>query len=281
MDHDREIVLVTGVSSAIGNACATLLAKKGFGTYAACRDPARYEKKADEFFELLPMDLSDDSSVTKAVAALLAKEGKIDHLVFCGEVGLVGSVEGCSIDEARNQIEADYLGALRLIKALLPSMREKGSGRILILSSLAAKIGLPFVSHYSAVARGLEALVESLRIETRPFGIEACSLELGVFRAAFPDSPWTASVQEKEAHYREAREVLERSSKRIARAAGLGPFAAAKAACALLGRKRLPGRKSIAPLPVRIAVLAKRLLPESLFERYVSRLVSRIERKEH
>lgn len=279
MEHREEIVLVTGAASGIGNACATYLAKKGYRTYGTCREPSKYEKKADEYFDLLQMDIVDDTSVAKAGESLLAKEGRIDHLVCCAGMGLVGSIEECSLAEARLQFETDYFGTLRTIKTFLPSMREAGSGRIIVATSLAALIGLPFIAHYSAAKRGLEALVESLRYEASPFGIQVCALELGPFKTAFSESLVIAGSHEEEKPYHKAKESLLRTHERE-KAEGNAPLAAAKAVYALLeGRHRMPAHRRVGPFSLRLSVLGRRLLATSVSESFIRKLFYTTERK--
>jgi NAD(P)-dependent dehydrogenase (short-subunit alcohol dehydrogenase family) len=265
MEHREETVFVTGASSGIGNACATYLAKKGYRTYGAFREPAKFKKKADEYFDLVQMDIADDASVSKAAEALLSKEGRIDHLVCCAGTFLVGSIEDCTIEAARRQLEIDYFGTLRTIKAFLPSMREAGTGRIVVSSSMIALVGLPFIAHYSAAKRGLEALVDSLRRETEKFGIEACILEIGPFRTSLTEPELTS--EDEDSPYRDAQEAFIKNGQRREEAGeGIIPLEAAKAVHALLRAKRMPARKSVGPLGLRSAVFAKRLLPPSLYE---------------
>ena len=125
----RASLVVTGASSGIGNACATFLAKKGNRVYGTCRDPASYGRKADEFFEMLPMELTDTASVVKAAARQdYSAERKVDALVCCAGSGLIGSIEDSSIEEAESMMDVNYLGTLRAIKAFLPGMRGRGKG---------------------------------------------------------------------------------------------------------------------------------------------------------
>ena len=90
MEHQERVVFVTGASSGYGNACATYLAKKGFKTYASCGDPAQYDRKADEFFELVQMNCVEDDSVAAAAKLVLSKEGHVDHIVLCPGLGSIG-----------------------------------------------------------------------------------------------------------------------------------------------------------------------------------------------
>ena len=189
MEHREKIVLVTGVSEEIGNACATFAAKRGFKTYGSCPNPASYEKKADEFFELIQMNVEDDASVARAAEVLLAKEKCIDALVCCSGKGFLSSIEDCSFEEVRLLFESNLYSAIRTIKAFLPAMREARSGRIVVAAPLAAGSRLPGLGLCSAAARAVEAVIDALRVEIGPYGIQACVLEVGPIRAIFPGFP--------------------------------------------------------------------------------------------
>ena len=112
MEKRQSVVVVTGASSGIGNACATVLAKKGERVYGACRAPASYARKADEFFELVAMDLLDGNSINKAAEKILAAEGRVDALICCAGSGLVGSVEDVGLDEAEALMDLNFFGTL-------------------------------------------------------------------------------------------------------------------------------------------------------------------------
>jgi NAD(P)-dependent dehydrogenase (short-subunit alcohol dehydrogenase family) len=234
MEHREAIALVTGASSEIGNACATYLAKKGLKTYGSFREPSRYEKKADEFFELLELDELDESSTVRAAESLLGKEGHIDQLVCCVESGAAGTIAESTIDDARLRMDSEYLGTLSIIKAFLPSMRDAGSGRIIIVSSLFENLGLPFGKRCSAAARALEGLAESLRRETSAYGVAVCHLQIG---------------RRKQEHEGRAE-----------------AFAAAKVAHALLCGHHMPARRFVACPALRLAAIGKRFLPTISFE---------------
>ncbi|HOX32817.1 MAG TPA: SDR family NAD(P)-dependent oxidoreductase [Spirochaetales bacterium] len=260
MEHREDIVLVTGASEGIGNACATFVAKKGFRTYGTCPNPNSYERKADEFFELIAMDPREESSVAKAAEALLAREKRLDALVCCSGTGFFSSIEDCSLKEVENIFESNLFGAIRTIKAFLPAMREAGSGRILVVAPLAAGSRLPGMGLCSAAARAVEAIVDTLRVELKPYGIQASVLEVGPIRAIFHDFPRAADFAAAKSHYRRALRFVIDGSERLG-PAGDVPLGAARAVHELISASRLPARRRIAPLVPRATAFFSRVLP--------------------
>ncbi|WP_437545017.1 SDR family NAD(P)-dependent oxidoreductase [Sorangium sp. So ce367] len=177
------VALVTGASSGLGRATATLLAARGYRVFGASRDPSR---AAGAPFPLLPLDVREDASVAACVAEVLGAAGRIDALVNNAGYAFVGAVEETSLDEARGQMETNYFGALRMMRAVLPEMRRRKAGRIVNISSLAGVVPPPFLGAYAASKHALEAISESLAIEVRPRGIHVSLIELDGMRTGIP-----------------------------------------------------------------------------------------------
>ena len=121
------------------------------------------------------MDVTDENSVRNAVERI-ESAGPIDVLINNAGYVYWGPVEEVSIEEAKKLFEVDYFGQLRVIKAVLPHMRSRKAGLIINTTSLAAIVGLPFSSHYSAAKSGVERITESLYNELKPFNISVSSL---------------------------------------------------------------------------------------------------------
>jgi NAD(P)-dependent dehydrogenase (short-subunit alcohol dehydrogenase family) len=266
MEHRERVIIVTGASSGIGNACATHLAKRGFKVYGTSRTPSSYTKKADEFFDLIQMDITDEASVNKGVASVLEKEGHIDALVCNAGMGIAGSVEDSSLEEIGLQMNTNYFGALRCVKAVLPVMRSAKAGRIIVLSSIAGVVGMPFQAFYSSSKYALEGLIESLRYETRPFGIEAALIEPGDFHTGFTGSRKVAAAAAAETsaykkYYDAAMGIQVRDE-----TSGHDPIEVAKLVVRLLDARHLKIRYTVGPGFERFAVMLKRLIPGKAFE---------------
>jgi Short-chain dehydrogenases of various substrate specificities len=266
MDSRESVVVVTGASSGIGNACATFLSKRGFKVYGTCRNPAGYTKKADEFFELLKMDLTDKNSVDAMAKTLLEREGRIDALVACAGWGLVGSIEEVNEEEARALMEANFFGTLRCIQAFLPAMRSAKKGRIVIVGAIEGLAASPFQGIYSACEFALEGLAESLRLETAGFGLRVSVLEVSAFRTAFGSRRRIVQPPTESSPYRAMQEsvvgVLGRNE-----AVGFDPLAAAKVVHRILGSRRPPARVCLGPMALRNIVRARPWIGSSAWDR--------------
>jgi NAD(P)-dependent dehydrogenase (short-subunit alcohol dehydrogenase family) len=184
-DAKPKCVLITGATEGLGKALALLLAERGYRVFAAGRSAkklaeldgiARAKKLA---MESVALDVCSDSSVQSAVEAVLAKAGAIDVLVNNAGVNYTAAVEDLSMEGWRAQFETNFFGVLRVTRALLPSMRERRSGRILMMSSLSGLVTPPTQGAYSSSKHALEGLSNALRMELYPFGIDVVLIEPG------------------------------------------------------------------------------------------------------
>ena len=172
-------VLITGCSTGIGRAAAVELAARGHEVVATAR---RVDVLDDlDVAQRLALDVDDDASVEVAVAAA----GPVDALVNNAGFGVIGPVECVPLTEGRRGMETNFFGAVRMIQAVLPSMRERGSGTIVNVTSLAGRVAPPFDGFYSATKFALEGLSEALHFEVGHFGIRVRIVEPGVFGTGF------------------------------------------------------------------------------------------------
>ena len=182
-------VLVTGASSGIGAATATALAGRGWRVFGTRRRP---RTDADPKVEWLAMDVCDDRSVEQGVASVLESAGRIDALVCCAGFGIFGAVEDVTIDDARRQLETNFFGVLRVLRAVLPGMRASvaagGDARIVLVGSLAGRAPIPFQAHYSASKAAIDALALSLRNELHGFGVKVSLVEPGDIDTPFNEA---------------------------------------------------------------------------------------------
>ena len=185
---NRSVALVTGANSGIGLACARALAQRGYRVYAGYRNP----RKAGNLWNLsrslpvfpLLLDVDRTPSVNKAVSQVLRKEGKIDLLINNAGFVMAGFWEDLSDADIRAQFETNVFGVLRVCRAVLPSMRKQGSGRILNIGSVAAFAAVPGLGAYSATKFAVNSITEALRMETRPWGIEVAELNPGEIKTS-------------------------------------------------------------------------------------------------
>jgi NAD(P)-dependent dehydrogenase (short-subunit alcohol dehydrogenase family) len=180
-----QTVLITGATDGLGKAAALLLAERGYRVFAAGRsvekrsqlDALAKEKKLP--LETLEMDVCDDDSVQKGVASILQKAGAIDVLINNAGFVYVGAVEDLSLEDWRKQFETNFFGVIRVTQAVLPHMRERRKGRILMMSSVSGFVTPPTQGAYSASKHAVEALSNALRHELYPFGIHTILIQPG------------------------------------------------------------------------------------------------------
>jgi NAD(P)-dependent dehydrogenase (short-subunit alcohol dehydrogenase family) len=179
------VVLITGCSTGIGLATAIYLAKEGHKVYATMRNPSNSSLPEIINKELLPIDIltldvNNDESVKKAVKQVLEQEGHIDVLVNNAGISAAGPVEELPLDAFKADMETNYIGTVRCVQSVLPSMHERGKGMIINVTSIAGKIYNAFHSTYVASKAAVEAFSESLALEVQPFGIRVALVEPGV-----------------------------------------------------------------------------------------------------
>lgn len=262
-----KIVLVTGASSGIGRAVACHLSRKGHRVYGTSRNAGPgFTREAPGLPVMRAMDVSDDRSVSAGIAEIYKEEGRIDVVINNAGFGLAGAVEETAVDEARAQFETTLFGTLRVCRAVLPGMRQSGTGCIINISSLAGLIAIPFQGFYSAAKFALEGMTEALRMEVRPFGIRVVLIEPGDLKTSFtanrrvtreaarPDSPYRDS-------FLRSVGVMEKDEQAGPPPEGLAPLVEK---IILSGNPRL--RYTFAPLTQKSALILKKILPQPLFE---------------
>ena len=191
----RETVMITGASSGIGLATARLLAGDGYRVIATSRSMDRLEGLRLEAEEqglpvrTVEMDINSDASVEAVMPGLLRDSGGINALVNNAGYGLRGPLHSVSTEEIRAQFETNVFAALRLTRAVLPGMVEKGKGTVVNVGSVVGRIGMPFSGAYSASKFALEGLSESMRMELWPLGVRVAIVEPGPVQDKVPGAP--------------------------------------------------------------------------------------------
>ena len=152
----QKSVLITGATDGLGRAAALLLAERGYRVFAAGRSAEKrahldaLARKKNVSLETLELDVCDDASVQRAVAAVLAKAGAIDVLFNNAGVNFSAAVEDLRMEDWRRQFETNFFGVLRVTQGVVPHMRERRQGRIVMMSSVSGFVTAPTQGAYSS-----------------------------------------------------------------------------------------------------------------------------------
>ena len=192
MDNVNKIALITGCSSGVGLHTAVRLAKTDFKVYATMRHLEKKDK-LKQFandqgvkLEIRQLDVQNDESVLDCVKFILDKEERIDVLVNNAGFGYIRTLEQASMREIENVMDVNYYGAIRCIKAVLPSMRERKSGHIISVTSVGGLIGQPMNEIYCSSKFALEGLIESMATYLEPFfNVKMSIIEPGAIQTEF------------------------------------------------------------------------------------------------
>jgi len=256
---------VTGTSSGIGKAVANRLANDGWRVYGGSRRGAAAPSTDPIAWTPMALDVTSGDSVATMARSILDAEGKIDVLVHCVGISVAGSIEDVSSDEATRQLATNYLGTVRVIQSVLPTMREAGKGRIIVIGSIGGLIGLPFIGHYSASKFALDGMIQALRIEIAPFGVEASILHPGDIQTDISANQIEGRRTGAHSPYRERFAATVSAYDKAVRAAR-PPAVIANSVANALRRRRLPARIIAGTLNERTGVVLKALLPARVFE---------------
>ena len=182
---DKKVWLITGAGRGLGLDIAKAALAAGHAVIATGRDPGKVTATIGHHNDLLTikLDVTRLEDAHAAVAAAVAKFGRIDVLVNNAGNFYAGFFEELSPEQVRNQIETLLFGPMNVTRAVLPVMREQHDGLLLTISSTAGISGLLFCTAYAAAKFGVEGWMESLAPEIAPFGIRTMLVEPGFFRA--------------------------------------------------------------------------------------------------
>jgi NAD(P)-dependent dehydrogenase (short-subunit alcohol dehydrogenase family) len=212
----QPVSLITGASSGFGLLIAVELARRGQRVFASMRDLRKADRlkaaaaAAGVSVELVTLDVTQQASIDAAVAEIEAKAGRIDILVNNAGFGLAGFAEDLTLDELRDQFETNFFGAVAVTKAVLPGMRVRRRGQIIMISSINGLLAVPCLSAYCASKFALEGFSESLRHELRPHNVYVVLVEPGTFKTEiFEQNRRVAKAAESESspHYARARKI--------------------------------------------------------------------------
>ena len=265
------VVIITGASSGIGKAIAEFLMEKGYKVYGTSRkqsagDIVAKAAAGEGFIKMLQLDVCSEESVGDAIGWVLAAEGRIDVVINNAGMGIAGSIEDTSPEEAFKQFDTNFFGMHRVIRQVLPAMRKQGSGLIVNISSVAAVFPIPYQAMYVACKAAVEGLSGCLRNEVRPFGIKVALVEPGDTKTGFTDSRVISTASDENSAYagffRKSLDVMIRDETN-----GPDPVVVAREVYRVMKRRNPPVRVVVG-LKYKIFVFIVRIIP-AIFKSFV------------
>ena len=216
--NSKQVVLITGSSTGFGRLFTETLARKGHTVFATMRDPGgRNAKNAAEIrtlaekdsvpIHILEMDVTDDASVERAVDAAIAKAERIDVAINNAGYYLSGLEEAVTTEQAQRLMDTNFMGSVRVNRAVLPHMRRGGSGVLMHISSGAGRVVVPSAGFYCASKFALEALAEAYSYELAAQGIESVIVEPGQYETPVFGNTVMAADQARTDTYGAAKEI--------------------------------------------------------------------------
>jgi NAD(P)-dependent dehydrogenase (short-subunit alcohol dehydrogenase family) len=255
----QKVILITGISSGFGKAISEKLSEEDYRIYGISRKPAEIGG-----INIINADVTDKSSINAAIGGIIEKEQRIDVLINNAGMGIAGPVESFSPEDIQLQVGTNFNGVINTIQAVLSVMRVRKSGMIINISSIGGVMGLPFQGFYSASKFAVEGMSESLRMELRPYRIKVVVIRPGDFFTNFTSNRKMAGGMTEANPYRDqfnrTLSIIEKDEN-----GGLKPDYLAKKISSIIESKNPHHQYTIATAEQKLAVILKKLLPDSWF----------------
>lgn len=202
-------VVVTGCSSGVGRATARTFLDAGWTVYATSRDADDLGGLADSGASTAELDVTDDGDVERVVGRVREEAGGVDALVNNAGYGQFGPLEDVSTDEVVEQFDVNTFGPHRLVRAVVPGMRERGRGRVVNVTAGANRLSLAGMGAYTGSKLALESMSDALRAELAASGVDVVVVEPGLVATDFYDRALAELPTERSAAYRDLYRVLD------------------------------------------------------------------------
>ncbi|MDR2839708.1 MAG: SDR family oxidoreductase [Paludibacter sp.] len=233
---NQKIILLTGGSAGIGKSIADLLAQQGHTVYCGSR---RTFQSTNHNIISVAMDVNSEEQTETVVNQIISEHGRIDAVICNAGNGIAGAIEDTDSQEVYYQFETNFFGVTKTLRACLPIFRQQGFGKIIVTSSVAGIVPIPFQAYYSAVKAALIAYVQALSLEVKGFGIQCCLLLPGDTKTEFTAArKFTKKSQDENSPY------YQKTKKSVGRMEhdeqnGMSPLSVAKIAVRQINRKNM------------------------------------------
>jgi len=257
-----KVVFITGGSSGIGKSIGEFLHNKGYRVYGTSRNP---DKVTGSLFPLVVLDVRNSESIKTAIAQVIDEVGSIDILINNAGVGITGPLEEIPAKEIKNNFETNLFGPIEVMKAVLPQMRLQKSGLIINVTSIAAYMGLPYRSVYSASKGALELVTEALRMEVKNFGITITSIAPGDFATNIAAGRYHAPLHKDSPYEIPYGATLKMMDSHVD--AGSNPLEMAEAVYSIIKTPNPNVHYKVGVFMQKFSIVLKRILPDKLYEK--------------
>jgi len=273
----RPVALVTGSSSGFGLLSCIELAKEGYDVIATMRDTGKQgelqaaaaQAGVSPHVRCVAMDVTDFAQVEAAIRDARSQYGGIDVLVNNAGFAVGGFVEDIPLADWQRQMDTNFFGVVAVTKAVLPFMRERGSGTIINIGSVSGKIGFPGYGPYAASKFAVAGFSEALRLEMLPFGVRVVLIEPGSYKTPIWQKGFASIMTKPDSPYAAQMEAVLRYSRRSAETAP-DPIEVARAVVKA-AKKRRPKLRYTMGQGAHLAAFSKTVLPWKWFEGIIRR----------
>lgn len=266
MNKNEKVILVTGASSGLGFATAKLLSERGYVVYAGARSYKNMQSDENGTLKKVYLDVTEQTSIDNLINEIIVQKGRIDVLINCAAILVIGSIEDTSVEEYERVLNTNLMGTIRMCKSILPVMREQGSGLIINFSSIMGLLAIPFQSAYSSSKFAIEGFSEALSMEAKEFGIKAVMIEPTDHKSGSQKYRPHAELAESESSA--YSELFSRVVSKIEydEAHGSEPEALAKMVGKIIHKKKPKLRYIVGKFDQKLSVILKRILTGRMFE---------------
>ena len=259
----QKIVLITGGSSGIGRSIGLYLKSRGYKVYGTTRNLQNYPEFSD--FELIELDVRDNTSIELAINNLIASEGYLDVLINNAGIGITGPIEETPEAEIKKAFDTNFHGPINVARAALPQMRKQNSGLIINITSIAGYMGLPYRGIYSASKGALELLTEALRMETKDFGIKITNLAPGDFATNIAAGRYHTPANSTSPYYKSYSKTLGIIDDHVEE--GQNPIKVAEMVYKIINTKNPKVHYKVGSPIQKFSLVLKKILPDKVYER--------------
>lgn len=257
-----KVILITGGSSGIGKAVGEYLQEKEYIVYGTSRNP---EQVSGSKFKLVALDVRDNASIQQCIQNVITEAGRIDVLINNAGVGITGPLEEIPLTEIKNNFDTNLFGPIGMMQAVLPHMRAQRQGLIINVTSIAGYMGLPFRSIYSASKGALELITESLRMETKAFGVNITNVAPGDFATDIASRRFHAPVIQGSAYQEVYQQQLDMVNAHVA--GGSNPIQMAEAIYKIIQTPQPKIHYKVGAFMQKFSIVLKRILPDTVYEK--------------